>query len=346
MFNFFKKKKKYNVLIIGAKGMLGSDVYRLLINNSLDDNPSINTVCGLDINDIDIANYVDLNYCLTHKLSFKPDYIINCAAFTDTVACQDNSTGTLASYRANVIGVKNLAEMCAHMNIKLIHISTDYVTSQYRTSNTHEFPINTYGLHKLLGEKYVELAFNNKPENYMILRTSWLYGSNSNKTFIHKFIRNCYNALNSDEKTVYVTNECYGRPTSTVFLSSFILKTIQLQMHGIIDAQQNALAISRYDWAEFILQQLSKKYPEYSNLKLENYIDKNNSPIAVKHPTIAAPLVNYGNSFDKYVLASSYNLNPALKKHLSANYLNGWKYHTALFLEQNLENMLNTFKNN
>lgn len=84
-------------------------------------------------------------------------------------------------------------------------------------------------------------------------------------------------------------------------------------MYGIIDAQQNALAISRYDWAEFILQQISKKYDEYSELKLEKYIDTNDSPLTVKHPTIAAPLVNYGNSFDKYHLASCYNLNPALR---------------------------------
>lgn len=106
------------------------------------------------------------------------------------------------------------------------------------------------------------------------------------------------------------------------------------------------MAISRYDWAEFILTQLVKKYDEYSVIKLEKYIDTSDNQLTVKHPTIAAPIVNYGNSIDKYHLASCYNLNPALRRHLAANYLNGWKYHTTLFLEQNLENILINLKNN
>lgn len=186
----------------------------------------INSVIGLDINNINIADYYDAKYCI-ENLNIKPDYIINCAAYTDTNACQDNSDGTLTSYRANVLGAKNLADICLELNIKLIHISTDYVSSQYRTAQTFEFPINTYGLHKLLGEKYIELCFKHKPKSYMIIRTSWLYGPNSNnKTFIHKFIKNCHNALSTGTNTVYVTDECFGRPTSTIYLSSFISKAI------------------------------------------------------------------------------------------------------------------------
>jgi dTDP-4-dehydrorhamnose reductase len=60
-----------------------------------------------------------------------------------------------------VLGVKTLAEYCAHKRIKLVHISTDYIYSEMSKSkeeNHHgrhhavTFPCDLYGLQKLLGE--------------------------------------------------------------------------------------------------------------------------------------------------------------------------------------------------
>ena len=102
----------------------------------------------------------------------------------------------------------------------MIHISTDYVFSEKSGDvPDDEFPVNEYGLHKLLGEKMIESIFGACSPNVMILRTSWLYG-NSLISFPMKFLKNCINTSQSSDssdsivKNVEVVDDCFGRPTS------------------------------------------------------------------------------------------------------------------------------------
>ena len=78
-----------------------------------------------------------------------------------------------------------------------------------------EFPRNMYGIHKLLGEKMIEAEFGKHSKDFMILRTSWLYG-NSSRSFPIKFLKNCMNskADENGKRTVKVVDDCVGRPTS------------------------------------------------------------------------------------------------------------------------------------
>lgn len=102
----------------------------------------------------------------------------------------------------------------------MIHISTDYVFSEKSGEvPDDEFPVNEYGLHKLLGEKMIESIFGACSPNFMILRTSWLYG-NSLMSFPMKFLKNCINTSQTTDssdsivKNVEVVDDCFGRPTS------------------------------------------------------------------------------------------------------------------------------------
>ena len=72
------------------------------------------------------------------------DVVVNCAAFTDTTKCEDKKY-LKPSYEANVFGVEQLANTCAYYKVKLVHISTDYVYSQYSYLDKpwiYEFPCN------------------------------------------------------------------------------------------------------------------------------------------------------------------------------------------------------------
>ena len=80
------------------------------------------------------------------------------------------------AHAVNHHAVKNIAKISKKYNIKLIHISTDYVFDgcgirAYREFDTTN-PQSVYGQSKLDGELAIESI---KPKNTLILRTSWLY---------------------------------------------------------------------------------------------------------------------------------------------------------------------------
>lgn len=93
---------------------------------------------------------------------FTPKYnvVVNCIACTDTYS-QDREKHWDVNYKA----VIELTEYCAKHNIKLVHISSDYVyTNSIRNAAEDDVPIhgnNWYSYTKLLGDSYVQLQPNN-----------------------------------------------------------------------------------------------------------------------------------------------------------------------------------------
>jgi len=95
----------------------------------------------------------------------KYDVIVNCIANTNTY-----STNKEEHWGVNYKGVADLVDFCNQWNIKLIHISTDYVyTNSIKEASEDDVPIhgnNWYSYTKLLADSYVEL----KSTNYLICR--------------------------------------------------------------------------------------------------------------------------------------------------------------------------------
>ena len=95
----------------------------------------------------------------------KYKYIVNCIAYTDTY-----SPNKELNWNINYKGVADLVDFCNKWDIKLIHISTDYVyTNSIPEASENDVPIhgnNWYSYTKLLADAYVEL----KSNNYLICR--------------------------------------------------------------------------------------------------------------------------------------------------------------------------------
>ena len=93
------------------------------------------------------------------------DTIVNCIAHTDTYS--DNKEN---NWDINYKGVADLVDYCNIHNIKLVHISTDYVyTNSIANATENDIPIhgnNWYSYTKLLADGYIEL----KSNNYLICR--------------------------------------------------------------------------------------------------------------------------------------------------------------------------------
>jgi dTDP-4-dehydrorhamnose reductase len=104
------------------------------------------------------------NFFLDHHDSViwwpKYDIIVNCIAHTDTY-----STDKDLHWDINYKYVIELANFCQNYNIKLVHISTDYVyINSINEVSENDVPIhgnNWYSYTKLLGDSYVQLNKNN-----------------------------------------------------------------------------------------------------------------------------------------------------------------------------------------
>lgn len=95
------------------------------------------------------------------------DVLINCIACTDTY-----SPDRQKHWDVNYKGVANLVEFCNRHNIKLVHISTDYMYSgSVSDASEKDVPVhcpNWYGYTKLLGDGHVQLA----SKNYLLIRAT------------------------------------------------------------------------------------------------------------------------------------------------------------------------------
>ncbi len=134
----------------------------------------------------------------------KPDIVINAAAYT--AVDQAESEPELA-YAINHDGAANLAQACADNNIPLMHLSTDYVfdgekVGAYTETDTPN-PQGIYGKSKLEGDRAVESIL----EQYIILRTSWVFGAKGNN-FVKTMLR-----LGKERDILKVVADQHGGPT-------------------------------------------------------------------------------------------------------------------------------------
>ncbi|MBS1701523.1 MAG: dTDP-4-dehydrorhamnose reductase [Armatimonadetes bacterium] len=223
------------VLVLGASGMLGTDLVRILRDRDHDVTPFTSK-------DLDLTNHKAVRDCgaLSKK---RHDWVVNCAAYT---AVDQAELEPELAWDVNEEGVLNLAEKLEN-GPRLIHISTDFVfdgskTTPY-TEEDEPNPISIYGQTKLGGERYVEAMI----DDAVILRTSWLYGPNG-KSFPKTMI-NAYEA----GKTLRVVSDKVGCPTYTKDLAMAITEAIEMNIPGGIYHAAGPDAQSWHDFAELTL---------------------------------------------------------------------------------------------
>ena len=224
------------ILVIGKDGMLGSELFERLSKNSLYE------VIGTTVEDLDICNKEKVIEFIT---KYSPEYIINCAAYTNVDACESNVE--LAN-NVNGNSIKNLADVANSINATLIQISTDYVFSgdlsldQVYSEDMETEPVNAYGVSKLIGEKNAC-----QTKKYYILRTAWLYGNGKN------FVRTMLN-LSKKYNEINVVSDQFGSPTSTTTLCEIIEQIMEKNPKYGIYHTTNEGFISWYEFAKKIFE--------------------------------------------------------------------------------------------
>ena len=150
--------------------------------------------------------------------SFKPDYCINCAAYTAVDKAEQEKD---LAYLVNAESVGVLAAVCKLHNTKFIHVSTDYVfdgnaTMPY-TEDDVTSPTSVYGASKKQGE---DEAFK-FCEDTIIIRTAWVYSIHG-KNFVKTMMK-----LMNDKEEISVVADQKGTPTWAADIASAIMKIIE-----------------------------------------------------------------------------------------------------------------------
>lgn len=195
------------ILVIGSKGQLGSELQEIAGNYPFQ-------FFFYDVAEMDITNAA-----LVEKqfAALKPDYLINCAAYT---AVDKAETDKDLAFLINGEAVKYLALACTSNDVKFIHVSTDYVFSgeskhPYKESDAL-CPINVYGESKLKGEE--EAISANK--DVIIIRTAWVYSVYGNN-FVKTMLR-----LMKSKPEINVVADQVGSPTYAHDLAEAIMQII------------------------------------------------------------------------------------------------------------------------
>ena len=199
------------VLVTGGRGQLAKCI-KMASKRRADLNISFE-----DSSLFDITNSSQMRVYLSKNKDF--EFLINCAAYTNVDLAEKNKD---KAYQVNAEGAEKLAKLCKEFNIKLVHISTDFV---FDGSNTRPYketdvpnPSSVYGASKLQGEKNIM----ERLSSYFIIRTSWLYsefGSNFVKTILR---------LADTQKEIKVVSDQIGSPTNAHDLADFLLEIISI----------------------------------------------------------------------------------------------------------------------
>ena len=226
-----------NILVTGSKGQVGSELSEL--SKEYSSNFFFTDKETLDITDKEaIKNFIKTN---------NVNIIINCAAYTAVDYAEEDEVN---ADNVNHLAVKYLAEISKQNNIKLIHISTDYVFDGINNmpyiEDDSTNPIGVYGNTKLNGEKAI-ISIN--PTDSIIIRTSWVYSSFGNN-FVKTMI-----CLGKDKASLGVIFDQLGTPTYARDLARAILDILPNIENKKVEIYNysNEGVLSWYDFAKEIM---------------------------------------------------------------------------------------------
>ncbi len=196
------------ILVTGAYGQLGNEMQ--VVARRHEEAEYLFT----DADTLDICDAAAVERYVAEK---RPDYIVNCAAYTAVDKAEDDEA---AAQRVNVDAVRNIGEAAARHGAKVVHVSTDYVFDGNGhvpyTEDMAVAPATVYGRTKLAGEQ----ALREADSTAVIIRTAWLYSPFGNN-FVKTMLR-----LGRERETLGVVFDQIGSPTYAADLAKAIFTII------------------------------------------------------------------------------------------------------------------------
>jgi dTDP-4-dehydrorhamnose reductase len=227
------------ILLLG-NGLLGSEIARCLkLNNIKFFQPA-----RQDFDVLSDMRGIEYFFEQTYHTSWGNfNCLINTTGFTKVDAAEIQKEEALS---LNAYSVNKLAQLCRRANMRLIHISTDFifdgthdVSHPYIEEDTPN-PVNYYGYTKLLGEQMIKES----GCKYLIVRSGKLY--NQNKGFIFSILNKMRNASYIQG----VKNQVFS-PTNAFALANQIVALYKNNLQGVYHATNTGYT-SAFDLINFM----------------------------------------------------------------------------------------------
>jgi len=187
-------------LVFGGTGMLGRQVV-------VEGRRRGASVLGLSRPQADVTDPDRLAWWVQ---CFRPQVVVNCAAFTAVDDCEEERERAFA---VNGDGAGHAAQAAATVGAHLVHVSTDYVFDGAATEPCREdastAPRSVYGQSKLDGERQA-LSY----DRATVVRTSWLFGPGG-----PNFAATMLRLIDGGTDPLRVVDDQVGCPTYTRYLA-------------------------------------------------------------------------------------------------------------------------------
>lgn len=187
------KNGPIKILLLGKNGQVGWELQRTLA--------PLGNIIAIDQEELNLIKVSDIRRTVQET---NPDIIVNAAAYT-AVDCAEEESELAMAINGDAPGV--LAEEAKKREALLVHYSTDYVFDGTKdnpyTEEDVPNPLNVYGRTKLAGEQAIHAV----DCNYLIFRTSWVYG-NRGQNFFLTMLR-----LAREREEIRVVDDQVGAPT-------------------------------------------------------------------------------------------------------------------------------------
>jgi dTDP-4-dehydrorhamnose reductase len=225
-----------NILVLGKNGQLGKALENRAKSGAW-------TFMGRDD-----LNLEDKKTIYDTLMAQDFDVLINCAAYT---AVDDAEIEPKKAKAINSEALKPISRACRKKQALLMHLSTDYVfgeTAPFPIDEDHPTkPASIYGQTKFDGEEIVEKHC----PRHIIIRTSWLYGSEG-----HNFLKTMLRLAENNQELNVVLDQV-GTPTFVDDLAEAIIKILEKKWDkssgGIYHYSNEGLA-SWFDFAKAIFE--------------------------------------------------------------------------------------------
>jgi dTDP-4-dehydrorhamnose reductase len=223
------------ILLTGADGQLGQELQQTLV--------SLGEVIALTRQELDLSQGEQIRQLVQQ---IQPTIIVNSAAYT---AVDKAESEIDLAQAANGTAPTIMAEEAEKIGALLLQVSTDYVfdgqknTPYLETDPTH--PLSSYGKSKLAGE----IGIQQVTDNYLILRTAWVYGVYGKGNFVKTMLR-----LGQDREELRVVADQVGSPSWAKDIADAIAQLLQSEATGIYHFT-NSGVVSWYDFAIAIFEE-------------------------------------------------------------------------------------------
>jgi|SRR5271165_6537873 len=222
------------VLLIGANGQLGSDLFKVFQQAG-------DTIVPVTHAQLDVCSETQISQAMAEA---KPDVVLNTAAYHRVEECEYKSA---LAFQVNGTAVMNLAVACKAAGAVLVHYSTDYVFGGYEKGAPYEetdlpAPVNVYGTSKVVGE-YLISAY---ADCYFAIRTCGLYGVAGSSGKGGNFVETMLKKALAGE-AIRVVDDQVLTPTYTADLAQATRNLILTGRYGLYHVSSE----DRCSWYEF-----------------------------------------------------------------------------------------------